>query len=182
VAALWVGFGIALFVAIAAFSLLLVLARRLRNLEERIGAFFIVPEGGLPAPGTPVPEFVGTSCDGLKIDTIGVSGPNQILAFLTTECAVCREQVYVLRGAAAIREPKPLVVVAGPPDDRAEMVGALRGFTNVMEEPMNGPLATVFGVQEFPAILLYSDGVLHIASHGMAAVLESAQLGSSTVQ
>lgn len=171
--AIWVGFALAMIVAMAAFLLLLVLARRVRDVEERVAVFFPSTADGLPSVGTPVPDVSAASTDGKIVGRTELSGPNQILAFLTTECAVCREQVWVLRGVATAGWPRPVVTIAGPPDDRQEMVNALKECTIVIEEITGGPVATAFGVSDFPAILLAEDGVITTASHGMAAVLES---------
>lgn len=173
IAGLWVGLALAMIVALSAFTLLLVLARRVRDVEERVKVFFPAIDDGLPIEGTPVPDLTALSCDGLTIDKSSLLGHNQILAFLSTECAVCREQVYVLRGVASNRTPKPIVIVSGPPDDRIDMVSALRECVTVVEEFSGGPVTTAFQLHEFPAILLLDKGEVRIASHGMAAVLES---------
>ena len=67
-------------VALAAFGLVLVLARRLRDVTERVNKFLPVSEGGLPDPGTPVPEFAAVTADGTPVSHADLAGPARLFA------------------------------------------------------------------------------------------------------
>ncbi|HEU5470940.1 MAG TPA: hypothetical protein VFV67_09835 [Actinophytocola sp.] len=159
--------------AFGTFGLMLVLARRLRAVTERVNLFLPASDGGLPHPGTPVPEFSAVSVDGTAVSHTELAVPERIFAMLTTDCASCHDQVPGLRDLEA--PVRPLVVVIGPPEKRAGMVAALAERALLVEEPDHGPITTAFDIQEFPAVLLVRDGVVQHAGHGLAGVLESAR-------
>src|SRR4051812_29807793 len=114
-------------VALAAFGLVLVLARRLREVTERVNKFLPVSDGGLPDPGTPVPEFTSNTADGTPVSHADLAGPARLFAMLTTDCSSCHDQVPALRELDADHVARPLVLVIGPPEQRAAMVDALAG-------------------------------------------------------
>jgi hypothetical protein len=158
-------------VALAVFGLVLVLARRLRALTERVNVFFPVVEGTLPLPGTPVPEFDAVATDGAQVTHSAFAGVERIFAALSTGCGSCLEQVSAFRELGASLTPQPIVAVVGPARDRAPMVTQLDGRAIIIEEPEHGPVVEAFEVSEFPAVLLVRDGVIQLAEHGLASVL-----------
>jgi hypothetical protein len=161
-------------VAAGAFTLVLVLARRLRDVIERVNLFLPISEGHLPDPGTPVPEFAAVAVDGRLVGPDDLAAQDRILAFLTTSCASCRDQVPALRDLDANAWPRPIVVVIGEADDRAELVSGLAEHAIVVEEDDDGPIVTAFDIHEFPAVLLVGQGVIHTGAHGLAKVLQPA--------
>ena len=162
-------------VAIGAFALVLVLARRLRSISERVERFLPISEGTLPDPGTPVPDFTAATVDGRRVSQEDFADDDRLLVFLTTDCGACRDQVHALRGLEEDDWPQPVVVVIGPPEDRADMVSALADRAVLVEEEAYGPIATSFEVHEFPAFLLTGNGVIHKATHGLAKALAAAR-------
>jgi hypothetical protein len=80
-------------IAMSAFGLVLVLARRLRAVTERVNMFLPASPGTLPHPGTPVPEFEAVSADGEHLSRSAFVGVDRIFAVLSTECGPCEQQV-----------------------------------------------------------------------------------------
>jgi hypothetical protein len=173
IVALWIAIVLVALVAFGTFGLVLVLGRRLRAVTERVNMFLPASDGGLPHPGTPVPEFSAVSVDGAPVSHTELSVPERIFAMLTTECASCHDQLPGLRDLDA--PVRPLVVIIGPPEKRAGMVTALGDRALLVEELDQGPITKAFDIQEFPAVLLVRDGVIQHAGHGLAGVLESAR-------
>jgi hypothetical protein len=160
-------------IALAAFGLVLVLARRLRAVTERVDMFLPVSEDTLPLPGTPVPEFFAVSADGEQVSRDAFAGAERVLAVLSIGCGSCGEQIPALRELGASGALQPVVVVTGAPEDRAPLVARLDGRAVVIEEPDRGPVAEAFEISEFPAVLLIRDGVIQQAGHGVEAMLPS---------
>jgi len=160
-------------VALAAFGLVLVLARRLRDVTERVNKFLPVSDGGLPDPGTPVPEFAAATADGTAVSHADLAGPTRLFAMLTTDCSSCHDQVPALRDLAPDHGIRPIVLVIGPAEQRTEMAESLAGHAVIIEEAEGGPIAEAFEIHEFPAVLAVSDGVIRMAGHGLNGVLAS---------
>lgn len=171
--ALSVALTIVAVVALAAFALVLVLARRLREVTERVNMFLPVSAGTLPLPGTPVPEFDAVSTAGERVTRSAFVGVERIFAVLSTGCSACDEQIQELLKYGADLASRPIVLVAGPPRDRAAVVARLAGGALVIEEPDRGPVAEAFEISEFPAVLLIRDGYIQQAEHRLAAVVGS---------
>ncbi len=150
------------------------LARRLRDVTERMNVFLPRLDGGLPPSGRPLPSFAGTSVDGVPVSEDDFSGADRILALLTTDCGACRDQVPVLRDLDRGESPQPIVVVIGPDDARKDMVSALSGRAVVVEENGGGPIAGSFGIQDFPALIMAGNGVVTAAGNSLSGVLASA--------
>ncbi len=172
IAALWAALVIVAMIAVLAFALVMVLARRLRAVTERVNKFLPVSEGGLPDPGTPIPDFTAVSTDGTPVSHHDLAGTGRVFAMLTTDCASCHDQVPAVREVEG--SERPIVLVIGRPEHRAEMVAALGDRPLVIEEDDGGPIAGAFEIAEFPAVMLVNDGIIRYAGHGVAAVLASA--------
>jgi hypothetical protein len=167
-------------VAVTAFGLVLVLARRLRTVTERVEMYLPVSEGRLPDPGTPVPEFEVTALDGSLVSQRDLAGADRILAFLTTDCPSCRDQVPALNNLDSDAWLQPIVVVIGPPAERSDMVRVLVPGAIVVEQNNDDRLVQAFDIHEFPAILLVRFGVIQTAAHGVASLLQQARQPAST--
>ncbi len=159
-------------VALLALALVLVLARRLRTLTERVRPLVAMTDGGLPADGTPVPPFVAVTTDGTRIDESHLAGEDRLVAFVTTDCAACRDQVHALRNLPDGPQT-PLVFVLGPEGERADMVAALAPHAVVVEEPARSAVAQSFAINEFPAVLVVGAGEVRTSGHGVAGVMSA---------
>ena len=160
-------------VALSAFGLVLVLARRLRDLTERVNMFLPISMGTLPRPGTPVEEFSATSLDGQRISLADFAGVERIFAMLSTGCGDCDKEAVAFREMRAELPLPPIVAVVGPPEDRPALVTQLVGHAVVLEENDLGPIATAFSISEFPCVMLVNDGHIQVAEHRLARVLPS---------
>jgi peroxiredoxin len=174
-AVFWVLLAFLGLVAGAAFGLVMVVARRLRALTEHVHRYLPVSEHGLPDPGTPLPRFAATTASGRRVTESHFAGEDRVLAFLTTDCGSCHDQIPAVRDLASSGWPEPVAVVIGPKPDRAEMVAKLGPEAIVLEEDERGPIAEAFEVHEFPAILVAGSGVVRTSAHGVARVLAAAK-------
>jgi len=168
---LWAALVVVALVAASAFGLVMVLARRLRSVEERVNLFLPKSDLTLPSPGTPIPPFAATAVDGTRVSAAQFAGPDRIIAMLTTGCAACHDQIPALTAVDQSVWGRPVVIVIGSPDARAAMVSALAEHVTVLEEEDAGPLSTAFDVHEFPAVMAVSNGVINVAEHGTARML-----------
>jgi len=171
-AVLWAALVVAALVAASAFGLVMVLARRLRSVEERVNLFLPRMDTTLPDAGTPIPPFTATAVDGTRVTEAEFAGSDRVVAMLTTGCTACHEQIPALIALNGSTWGRPVVVVIGTPDARAEMVSALAEHVTVLEEEDGGPLSTAFEVHEFPAVMAVSNGVVNVAEHGTARMLK----------
>jgi len=165
-------------VALSAFGLLLILARRLRDLEERVNMFLPAAVGMLPTPGTPVAEFEAVATDGRPVSHRDFAEGERILALLTTGCGDCITAAAEFRQHAGSLNPPPVVGVIGPVEDRAPIVAQLEGSVQVLEEAAFGPVATALEINEFPAVLLIRDGQIQFADHAVEPVLARLTAGT----
>lgn len=172
IALMWTALAVVALVAATALGLVLVLARRFQVVATRVAAFLPDSEGGLPEPGTPVPEFVAATADGATVSHEDLAGSDRILAFLTTDCASCIDQVPALRQLDPQQHRRPIVVVIGEPAQRSTMVASLAEAAIVVEEDADGALARAFDIREFPGVLAVGQGVVRTAGHGLAGVLQ----------
>ena len=158
-------------IALSAFGLVLVLARRLHSVTERVDAFLPVALGSLPEPGTPIGEFAATAVTGELISHQDFLHGERIFAVLSTGCGDCRAEVAAFREVGARLQPPAVVGVIGPAADRAPMVGALAGHAIVLEENSLEPITASFQIREFPTVLLVRDGQIQAADHALMPVL-----------
>jgi hypothetical protein len=167
-------------IALGTFGLVLILARRLRAVTERVNIFLPASPGTLPHPGTPFPDFEAVSADGEHLSRAAFAGVDRIFAVLSTECGPCEQQVAAFRKSGADLEPRAIVAVVGPAQSRAAMVTELDGHAVVIEEPEYGPVAQALEISEFPAVLLVKDGVIQLAGHALAEVLPALPVGAAS--
>lgn len=166
-------------IAISAFGLVLILARRLRSVAERVNLFLPASAGTLPHPGTPVAEFQTTSTDGQPLSRADLIGVERVVAILSTGCGDCSEEVVAFRQHASRLELPPIVGITGPAEQRAPMVAQLAGHAIVLEEEDLGPVQTALEISEFPAVLLVRDGIIQQADHRLAPILEALAVPSA---
>ena len=169
-------------IALSAFGLVLILARRLRSVTERVNMFLPASLGSLPHPGTPVAEFTATAKDGRPVSQADFAVNTRVFALLSTGCGDCAKAIAAFREHGRQLSPPPIVGVVGPADERAPMVAELAGHAIVLEEDDLGPIAAAFEISEFPSVLLIRDGYIQQAEHTLApilAALESAAAPAS---
>lgn len=159
-------------IALSAFGLVLVLARRLRSVAERVNLFLPASVGTLPHPGTPVAEFQAMSSTGQPVTRNDVVGVERIVAVLSTGCGDCTAEIAAFREHSSRLDPPPIVGITGVPAERAPMVAQLAGHAVVLEEEDLGPFQSAFEISEFPAVLLVRDGVIQMAEHRLAPILD----------
>jgi hypothetical protein len=169
---LWTAVALTATVASGALVLALLLARRLRLLQERIEPFAGLSGLDLPEPGIPVPEFVATTISGDQVSTEDLAGPDVPLLFLTASCSPCQDVVAGLRQALAgtARSPLPIAVVIGEPRERAPLVMELEQLARVVEQDYTDGLAGRFQVRGFPAVLVAGGGSIRQAAHSLDEV------------
>lgn len=171
----WAALAVVGLIAVAAFGLVLVVARRLRALTEQVHKYLPISEHGLPDPGTPLPRFEARTAAGQVLTERHFAGEDRVLAFLTTDCGSCHDQIPAVRELPASGWPEPVAIVIGPQPDRAAMIAKLGAGPIVLEEDDGGPIAQAFDMHEFPAILIAGAGVVRTAGHGVAGVLAAAK-------
>jgi hypothetical protein len=174
IAALWAALFLVALIAVTSFGLVLILARRLRKVTAKVNAVLPDEESRLPSAGTPVPQFQARTADGAEVTQEELNGPDRVIAFLTTDCGSCHDQLPALRDGYPEEWRTPLVVVIGAPAERTAMVQSLNGRAIVVEEEGRGPLASAFEIHEFPGILLVQDGYVRASGHGLAGVVKAA--------
>jgi hypothetical protein len=165
-------------VAVGAMVLALLLARRLRLLQERVEQLMAPFEADLPELGSPVPEFVVATSVGGQVSTEDLAGPDVLLLFLTVSCSACQNLLASLPRAVAntLRGQQPIAVVVGEPVERAPLVTELEGLAQVVEQSYNDGLARRFGVRGFPAVLVAGGGTIRQAAHD----LDEVRIGTPT--
>lgn len=174
-AALWLALILVALIAATALGLVLVLARRLRTVTEKVNRVLPDFDSGLPSPGTPVPEFRARTGDGVEVTQADLNGPDRVIAFLTTDCSSCLDQLPALRDSYPEGWRTPLVVIIGDPDSRPAMARSLGERAVIVEEDGRGPIASAFEIHEFPAILLIENGYVRASGHGLAGVVAAVQ-------
>jgi hypothetical protein len=155
--AVTIGLIVGALIALSCFGLIMVLARRLRAVTERINLFLPVSGVGLPSPGTPVPPFTAIAVDGEQVSADNLAG-ERFFALLTTDCSSCHDQIPALRILAERSGSKPIVTIIGPPGDRARMIAEFDGTATLIEESADGPIVSAFDIHEFPTVLRMHDG------------------------
>jgi hypothetical protein len=170
----WVALALVSLLSAVAFGLVLIVARRLRTLTEHVHRYLPVSEHGLPDPGTPLPAFEASTAAGRRVTDRHFAAEDRVLAFLTTDCGSCHDQIPAVRELPSSGWPEPVAVVIGPKADRATMIAKLGTEAFVLEEDEGGPIVQAFEIREFPAILIAGNGVVRTSAHGVAGVLTAA--------
>src|SRR5215469_11979121 len=162
------------------FNLLLVMlvARRVRLAAARQ----LLPRPWL-APGTPVPDFEGTTIDGKLVALSQLRGKRALVGFFSVGCEPCREQVPLfamfLTGDQAPDFGLAVIVDGGVvvgSNDAATFTEQLAGKVPVVHEAQGGPLVTAFSARAFPALyLLDPNGVVAASGPGLGAIVGTSQ-------
>ena len=125
---------------------------QLRQLRESAGyreeSSLVVGPGRRPGP------FTATTVAGQEVSERWLVGPT-LVGFFMPGCAPCQELLpqFVAAAEATSRESgRVLAVIAGPADEAAEYVAALRDVAHVVVEEFDGPIHRAFEVQGWPAV------------------------------
>jgi hypothetical protein len=97
------------------------------------------------------------------------TGQQRLFVFLTTDCSSCTDQVPLIQ-KLDMPQP-PVVVIIGEQEKREAMAAQLTRSAEVVQENDEGPLATALELREFPAVLVLSDAVVTVATHGVKSAL-----------
>lgn len=120
-----------------------------------------------PVAGEGVGDFLSTTVDGEPVSRDLLAGET-LVAFFSPSCTTCREQlpefVEYARDLPGGRS-QVLAVVAGEPDETAEMIKTLTPVARVTVEDFDGELSRAFAVDAFPA---------HYVVDGSGALLATA--------
>lgn len=153
-------------VAVLALALVLVLARRLRDLSAQVATLDQPMLPDLPPLG-PLPDFVATTTTGQTLTGADLTGPDQLLLFLYGSCDSCHDNLPKTVAALAEAEVRPVAVVIGRPDTRAALTAGLTPVAHVIEEYDMSGLANLFHVTGFPSYLRIEAGEIVAAGHGI---------------
>jgi hypothetical protein len=163
-------------VALLALGLVVVLARRVRDLTAQVAKLDQPMLPDLPPLG-PLPDFAVSTTSGHALTAADLSGPDQLLLFLYGSCDSCHDNlpktVEALQGAPA----RPVAVVIGRPDTRAALTAGLEPVAHVIEEYDMSGLANLFHVTGFPSYVRVRDGVMVQAAHGLEELRRDVDAG-----
>ncbi|GAA2300141.1 hypothetical protein GCM10010149_56430 [Nonomuraea roseoviolacea subsp. roseoviolacea] len=132
--------------------------RRIKEHTKLIDALYeVVASGGMPgtnaglAVGEAVGDFDATTVDGDHVTRDGLAD-GTVVAFLSPDCAGCREQLPELASWAAGQDRSRVVaVVDGREGDVAHLVSTLSPVARVIVEDATPPqVAEAFKLQAFP--------------------------------
>jgi hypothetical protein len=157
-------------IALGTFGLVLILARRLKAVTERVNVFLPAVESTLPAPGTPLPEFDAVSADGEHVSRESFAGAGRILAIMSTGCGSCHEQITAFKELGVSLEPQPVVAIIGASEERASMAAQLDGHAVIIDDSHTEAIVAALEIREFPAVLLVRDGVIQQAGHELSKI------------
>lgn len=115
-------------------------------------------------PGDPLPDFSAVTTGGVAVSRADVV--DGIVAFFSTDCSACHDQLPQFLGYARGRAGV-LAVVAGPAEQTPTMVASLSDVAGVVREPLRGPLGVAFGVSAYPVVLQFSGDRLAAVSIGV---------------
>lgn len=165
----------ALVLACADLLLILLLARRVRQLGERAAAPVSAP--WLPV-GTEIPDFTTVAMDGTPVSLDWLRGEQALVGFFTPDCPPCHNQLPLFaEHAVTIGGPRRAVaVISGGEVEAAEFIRDLEGKATIIHEPRRGLVATAFANNAFPGIyLLDADGTVIARGASVYAVRHPAR-------
>lgn len=160
-----------IFVGLLCFFDLLLSFAIIRKLRHAAPESHRVPElpglAALPG-GRPIPPFSATTNTGIHLSLTQLAGRPAAFAFFAAECQSCRDHLDQFAdyargfpgGASQVT-----AIIAGPAEEAADIVAALRGLAQLVIEPYFGPVATAFSVNAFPTfVTLDADGRIDVAA------------------
>jgi hypothetical protein len=147
---------IAVLTALVLLNLLLTFGvlRRLREHAAQLAAS--APPQTL-AVGATVPEFTATTDRGEPVSTATLRSHGALVVFMAPDCTACTEQLPQVREKIAAANGAVLLVITHlrtPDDASARALAESLGATDVVREPIDGPLQSAFQVAGFPSFYL----------------------------
>ncbi|WP_433077016.1 TlpA family protein disulfide reductase [Dactylosporangium sp. CA-052675] len=144
---------VVLLAVLTIFNLILVLGliRRQRSLGTG-QPMLTTPAGRRPG------DFETSTVDGRGLSRDGLPG-TALFGFFSTTCPACHDRLGDFREAAARHSGAAYAVVVRDGGAVEPMLAGL-GDTPVVVEDPDGPVASAFGVQGFPAFVLVRAGVI----------------------
>jgi len=130
--------------------------RRLRQHAELLSRRMDRDERILLGAGERVADFAATTFEGEAVSRAGLGG-DTLVGFFSPSCAACAERLPDFVDRAARHDggrARVLAVVVGDASETATQRDLLTPVARVAVEPREGPLATAFAVQGFPAFAL----------------------------
>jgi thiol-disulfide isomerase/thioredoxin len=143
--------------ALCLFDLLLTFGviRRLRAQSDQLTSLLgdqTIADLTVPV-GHTADDFAGTTITGASVTREWLRNTT-LVGFFSADCSSCQSQLPLFVRYAVDFAGPVLAVTAGRPDRTASMVADLSVAATVVDEGIDGPIASAFGVRGFPAILL----------------------------
>ncbi|MBG0816726.1 TlpA disulfide reductase family protein [Planomonospora sp. ID82291] len=139
--------------------------RRLREHDRALASHPAAtrPAGRALSPGMTVADFTAVTVDGAPLTRAQLTGRTAV-GFFSTTCAPCLERfpefVDYARAFAGGRDRVLIVVVAERAEDAEDFVDRADAVARVVLERYDGPVASAFAVDSFPALLVVDDGTV----------------------
>lgn len=153
--------GIVLTGLLAALALLfvVVLARRLRRVEDTLSRFPAPPGRRDPVlpPGTVVADFTVTDVEGRPVSR-DAADRNTLVAFLTPGCPPCEDLLPLLADRVAAGAERVVAVVATRAPSGVERYRVALGPNATVVAAVRGPVFEAFGTAGFPAVYVLERG------------------------
>jgi peroxiredoxin len=167
--------------AVGELLLILLLARKVRRLEDRLTGFHpgLRADGGdrpwLEA-GAQIPAFEAATTSGEPVSLDRLLGRESMVGFFSPGCRPCREQLPAFARLAADGGRAALAVIVGPASKADEFLAVLDGTVPVLREEQGGPVTTAFAARAFPGLfLLDSRGKVVASGASVTAVIGTHQ-------
>ena len=170
---IYLGAAVVIVGCLCVLDLLLTVAviRRLREQGEALAALSggERPDETLLSPGTQVPDVLVVTSDGSEA-RLRSFGTGFLLAFLSTHCDACHEQLPSLERYAHKfpgGRDSVLAVISGDSDGKA-LVDRVKPIARLVTERENGPITSAFSVNIWPAYLVVGpDGMVDATGHAI---------------
>ncbi|MET8039895.1 hypothetical protein ABZU25_03390 [Micromonospora sp. NPDC005215] len=137
----------------------------------------------LPA-GSRIGDFTAESVDGRPV-ALDLLGSQPLVGFFSPSCTPCKERLPGFLAHAASRpggRDSILAVVAGSPEEAADLVDQLQPVATVVVESDRGPVQQAFAVDGFPAFVLVAGDRVQVSNFDLASIIhaDSAALPAAT--
>jgi hypothetical protein len=159
--------------SLAELLLILLIARKVRQLDDRCASGPALPAAGAGRPwleaGTQIPPFRAQTTSSEPVGLEQLLGQESLVGFFSPGCRPCREQLPAL------------AIVVGPAGQADEYLSILDGVVPVVREEQGGPVTTAFAARAFPGVFLLDPGGKVVASGAsVARVVAGAFAGEAT--
>jgi hypothetical protein len=144
--------------------------RRLREHDRQLAQLqaVLTPGPATPALRAPVAEFVASTVDGVEVTHRDFREGESFVGLFSTHCTACHEQLPRFIEAVAHADPRRVLIVLADDGDAGVLARfraqALAAGQVVIEQNM-GPVATAFGIDRWPTMLVLQDAVVTVNVH-----------------